>query len=78
MKGLSYMKKNRWKNLQTCRDFKELRTYFPDELLDSFEIEIEDYLNGEIDPEDETLAICWYEGLITVEDLADEYGCYKK
>ena len=70
------MAKKRWKWLEQCSDFKKLKSYFSDETLDGFEQEIVDYLNGEIDTEDETLAVCWFEGVISAEDLAYEYSLY--
>lgn len=65
----------KWKELKQCYDYEKLKECFSDEMLDIFEEEIEAYLNDEIDPEDETLAVCWYTGCITTEDLISEYHC---
>jgi len=66
----------RWKYLKECYDFKELRSYFSDEMLDYFETELANYVNDITDPEDATLIVHWYEGALTTEDLISEYDCY--
>ncbi|WP_277405540.1 hypothetical protein [Lacrimispora xylanisolvens] len=70
----------KWEILSECRDFLLLVQNMDLELLDLFEIQIEEYLNmyelTEHYLEKVPMSVCWYEGLIDTEMLLMEMKDY--
>lgn len=55
--------------LEQCKDFDKLKAAFDDDMLDYYEKQIEDYLNGS---EVRSAVACWWEGVLSTEEFISQ------
>lgn len=64
--------------LEGCRDYPLIRQSFGSSLLDSFEAQLNQYLDMENISEDYLRdvprIVCWYEGIIDTKDIIGEFS----
>lgn len=59
-----------FRELEQCKDFDELKAVFDDDMLNYFEKQLENYLNGS---EERPAVACWWEGAMSTEYFTDQY-----
>lgn len=63
--------------LEECRDYSAVADAFEETMIDFFEAQLQEYLNMTEMTENylQTVppVICWYEGMISTEDLIEMY-----
>lgn len=56
--------------LEQCRDFMTVKQSFSHKMLRYFQNQLEDYLNDQ--SEAHTAIVCWYEGLMSTDELISQ------
>lgn len=55
--------------LEQCKDFGKLKAVFDDNMLNYYEKQLEDYINGS---EDRPAVVCWWEGAMSTNDFIEQ------
>lgn len=55
--------------LEKCKDFNKLKAVFDDDMLNYYEKQLEDYINGS---EDRPAVVCWWEGAMSTGEFIEQ------
>ena len=55
--------------LEQCKDFDKLKAVFDDNMLNYYEKQLEDYINGS---EDRPAVVCWWSGTMSTSEFINQ------
>lgn len=58
-----------YRELEQCEDFDKLKAVFDDDILEYFERQLEDYLNGSLD---RPAVVCWWSGTMSTGEFIEQ------